>query len=113
MPGLVGRSSLIASPSSTGGQTGDPDRLHSALEAFLRVKKLDGVGFKPTKVLPNLDRQGRIRPGRVYEYVVPGPYGTTKVIGIRDDAGGDFYGPGNPQNRGPHFNTESGGHYDY
>ncbi len=83
--------------------------------AFNQAKRDSAIPTSqpPERVLPNLDRQGRIRPGRVYEYVVPGPYGTTKVIGIRDDAGGDFYGPGNPQNRGPHFNTESGGHYDY
>ena len=83
--------------------------------AFNQAKRDSAIptSQQPERVLPNLDRQGRIRPGRVYEYVVPGPYGTTKVIGIRDDAGGDFYGPGNPHNRGPHFNTESGGHYDY
>jgi len=83
--------------------------------AFNQAKRDSAIptSQQPERVLPNLDRQGRIRPGRVYEYVVPGPYGTTKVIGIRDDAAGDFYGPGNPQNRGPHFNTESGGHYDY
>ena len=83
--------------------------------AFNQAKRDSGIptSQQPERVLPNLDRQGRVRAGRVYEYVVPGEYGTRKIIVIRDDAGGDFYGPGNPQNRGPHFNTESGGHYDY
>jgi hypothetical protein len=32
---------------------------------------------------------------------------------IRDDAGGHDFGDGNSQNRGSHFNDESGNHYDY
>jgi filamentous hemagglutinin len=32
---------------------------------------------------------------------------------IRDDVGGHNYGPADIQNRGPHFNDESGNHYDY
>ena len=32
---------------------------------------------------------------------------------IRDDAAGHYYGAGNSQNRGPHFNDSRGNHYDY
>jgi hypothetical protein len=31
----------------------------------------------------------------------------------RDDAAGHNYGPGDPQDRGPHFNDPAGNHYDY
>ena len=32
---------------------------------------------------------------------------------IRADLSGHDYGPNDLQNRGPHFNTPDGGHYDY
>ncbi|WP_421666718.1 HNH/endonuclease VII fold putative polymorphic toxin [Pseudomonas lundensis] len=36
-----------------------------------------------------------------------------KKVRVRDDSGGHDFGTGNPQNRGAHFNDESGFHYDY
>ena len=67
----------------------------------------------PSRELPNTDRGGKPQPGRVYEYDVPAAGGGKRTIGFRDDAGGHDYGPGNPQNRGPHFNDGAGNHYDY
>lgn len=83
----------------------------------LREAKRDAgvpVTQQPTRVRPNLDRRGRPQPGRVYEYEVPAPGGGKRTVQIRDDAGGHYYGPGDPQNRGPHFNVEdTNWHYDY
>ncbi|MGN7440498.1 HNH/endonuclease VII fold putative polymorphic toxin [Pseudomonas lactis] len=36
-----------------------------------------------------------------------------RIVRIRDDAGGHDFGAENSQNRGSHFNDESGKHYDY
>ncbi|MBO1751237.1 hypothetical protein J4G33_05420 [Actinotalea sp. BY-33] len=82
--------------------------------AFGQAKRDSGipVGQQPARVGPNVDRRGQVQPGRTYEFEVPGPAGPRR-ISIRDDAGGHAY-PDNPvQNRGPHFNTEDGGQYDY
>jgi uncharacterized protein RhaS with RHS repeats len=68
---------------------------------------------QPDRVFRNADRRGNSSPGRVYEYDVPASGGGTRTVRIRDDAGGHHHGVGNPQNRGPHFNDESGNHYDY
>jgi len=68
---------------------------------------------QPSRVVPNLDRRGNAQPGRVYEYDVPAPGGGTRTVRIRDDAGGHNHGPGDPQNRGLHFNDKAGNHYDY
>jgi RHS repeat-associated protein len=68
---------------------------------------------QPDRVLPNLDKRGKIQPGRVYEYDVPKPGGGIQTVRIRDDAGGSYFGPGNSQNRGPHFNDAAKNHYDY
>ncbi|WP_108097476.1 MULTISPECIES: HNH/endonuclease VII fold putative polymorphic toxin [unclassified Pseudomonas] len=40
------------------------------------------------------------------------PFFVFSVV-IRDDAGGHDFGDGNSQNRGSHFNDESGSHYVY
>ncbi len=68
---------------------------------------------QPNRVLPNVDKRNNPQPGRIYEYDIPAAGGGTKTVRIRDDAGGHDYGPGNTQNRGPHFNDERGNHYDY
>ena len=71
------------------------------------------VGQQP-KTIRILD--DRTNPGKTvveYEFEIPKPGGGTRTCTIRDDRNGHNYGPNNPQNRGPHFNTESGGHYDY
>lgn len=68
---------------------------------------------QPSVTGPNLDRNGVVQPGRQYDYDVPAPGGGTRRVGIRDDSRGHNYGPGNPQNRGPHFNGPGNTHYDY
>lgn len=100
--------SRIRPPSLTPPGAGRTGALHEAL-------RRNGVptSKQPDRILPNLDKRGNVRPGRVYEYDVPAPGGGTRTVKIRDDAGGDFYGTGNPQNRGSHFNDEVGNHYDY
>ena len=83
--------------------------------AFNEAKRQAGIptSQQPSRVLPNVDRRGNPQPGRIYEYEVPAPGGGTRTVRIRDDAGGSYYGRGDPQNRGPHFNDEAGNHYDY
>ncbi|WP_415113120.1 HNH/endonuclease VII fold putative polymorphic toxin [Paraburkholderia sp.] len=49
----------------------------------------------------------------MYVYEVPFEGGGTKIVKIRDDASGYFFGEGNAQNRDPHFNDPAGNHYDY
>ncbi len=83
--------------------------------AFRAAKRRMGipVAQKPCDVLPNYDRRGRLQPGKVYEFELPAKGGGKKTVRIRDDKGGHFYAPDDVQNRGPHFNDEFGGHYDY
>lgn len=83
--------------------------------AFKEAKRRSGipVSQQPVSVESNVDRRGNTQPGKVYVYEVPAEGGGTKLIRIRDDAEGHDYGEGNDQNRGPHFNDENDGHYDY
>ncbi len=83
--------------------------------AFNEAKRQSGIptSQQPSRVLPNTDKRGNPQPGRIYEYEVPTKGGGTDTITIRDDAGGHDFGPGDPQNRGPHFNDAAGNHYDY
>ncbi len=83
--------------------------------ALRQAKRDNGIptSQQPDSVLPNVDRRGQVQPGRVYEYDVPAQGGGSQRVRIRDDAAGHNYGSGNSQNRGSHFNGESGGHYDY
>lgn len=83
--------------------------------AFNQAKRDSGIptSMSPSRTGPNLDRRGNLQPGRSYEFDMPAPGGGTRTVGIRDDAGGHVYPDGPLQNRGPHFNTEVGGHYDY
>jgi HNH/Endo VII superfamily nuclease toxins len=69
--------------------------------------------MNPTRVLRNVDRRGNPQPGYIYEFDVPAPGGGTRTARIRDDAGGHAFPDDPSQNRGPHFNTENGDHYDY
>jgi RHS repeat-associated protein len=80
--------------------------------AFREAKRRNGipVSQQPAAVGPNLDRRRKVQPGRQYEFNVAG---REDPITIRDDAGGHYFGPNDPQNRGPHFNDEAGDHYDY
>jgi RHS repeat-associated protein len=83
--------------------------------AFNAAKSASGIptSQQPSAYGPNLDRRGNAQPGRSYEFAVPASGGGTKTVIIRDDSGGHNYGPGSPQNRGPHFNDPAGNHYDY
>ena len=83
--------------------------------AFREAKRQAGVptSQQPSRVLPNVDRRGNPQLGKIYEFDVPASGGGTRTIRIRDDAGGHNFGPGNPQNRGSHFNDPAGGHFDY
>ncbi|WP_440467010.1 filamentous hemagglutinin N-terminal domain-containing protein [Pseudomonas sp. YH-1] len=83
--------------------------------AFNEAKRQSGipVSQEPSAVLPNVDKRGNPQPGRIYEFKVSTPGGGTKIVRIRDDAGGHDFGVGDPQNRGRHFNDEAGNHYDY
>lgn len=83
--------------------------------AFKEAKRQSGIpaSQQPSKVGPNIDKRGMVQPGKSYEFEVPAKGGGTKTVIIRDDSGGHDFGPGNPQNRGSHFNNEAGDHFDY
>nr|WP_245399244.1 HNH/endonuclease VII fold putative polymorphic toxin [Pseudomonas syringae] len=83
--------------------------------AFNEAKRQSGIptSQQPSSVLPNVDKRGNPQPGKIYEFEVPASGGGTRTVRIRDDEGGHDFGVGNPQNRGSHFNDESGNHYDY
>jgi RHS repeat-associated protein len=68
------------------------------------------VSQQPSRVGPNLDRRGKVQPGREYEFKVPG---REDPVTIRDDAAGHHFGTSDPQNRGAHFNDGQNNHYDY
>ncbi|WP_425122957.1 HNH/endonuclease VII fold putative polymorphic toxin [Burkholderia gladioli] len=68
---------------------------------------------QPSAVYPNTDKRGNPQPGYQYEYTIPALGGGTQTVIIRDDADGHYFGEGNAQNRGPHFNDPAGNHYDY
>jgi RHS repeat-associated protein len=80
--------------------------------AFREAKRQSGipVSQQPSRVIPNVDRRGNPQAGRIYEFD-RGP--GQEPIRIREDAGGHDFGPGDLQNRGPHFNDMAGNHYDY
>ncbi|MGE8323815.1 MAG: RHS repeat-associated core domain-containing protein [Pseudomonas sp.] len=67
----------------------------------------------PSRVTQNVDKRGNVQEGKVYEFDRKNADGDNITTKIRDDAGGHNFGVNNPQNRGPHFNDESNGHYDY
>lgn len=83
--------------------------------AFRQAKRDSGVpaSMMPSRIGPNYDRRGNAQPGRTYEFDVLGQGGGRRTISIRDDAGGHRYLDDPQQNRGPHFNTENNGQYDY
>ncbi|AVE03622.1 filamentous hemagglutinin [Pseudomonas palleroniana] len=83
--------------------------------AFNEAKRQSGIptSQQPSRTLPNVDKRGNPQPGKIYEFEVPASGGGLKTVRIRDDAGGHDFGSGNSQNRGSHFNDETGNHYDY
>lgn len=78
--------------------------------AFRQAKRDAGIpmGQQPSKVEPNI-KNGQIRDGTAYHFT--DQYGNDIII--RHEPGGHFYGPNNPQNRGPHYNGPNNTHYDY
>ncbi|MFI0791492.1 polymorphic toxin-type HINT domain-containing protein [Micromonospora rubida] len=83
--------------------------------AFNQAKRDSGIptSQSPSRTLPNVDRRGNPQPGTIYEFDVPAPGGGTRTVRIRDDSRGHVFPDDPSQNRGPHFNTENGDHYDY
>ena len=94
--------------------------------AFRQAKRDAGIpmGQQPARVLPNLDRNGRVvrnpdgtpQRGRIYEYEIRDASGRLlRTIRILEHAEGHRF-PDNPtQDRGPHFNgpDPDNNHYDY
>jgi hypothetical protein len=82
--------------------------------AFREAKLQSGipVSQQPSRVELNKNKRQKTQPGRSYDFEVRRNR-KKEIINIRDDAGGHYYGPNNPQHRGPHFNDEHGNHYDY
>ncbi len=79
----------------------------SALNEAKRQNKIP-TSQQPESTVPNVDRRENPQPGRQYKFSdVNG-----KEVIIRDDAAGHDFGPGDPQNRGPHFADPAGNHYD-
>jgi RHS repeat-associated protein len=83
--------------------------------AFNEAKRQSGIptSQQPSRVIHNVDKRGNRQPGKIYEFEVAAPGGGIKKVRVRDDSGGHDFGTGNPQNRGAHFNDESGFYYDY
>lgn len=79
--------------------------------ALRQAKRDSGVptSIPPDSQTPNVTKQEKVVEGRNYNYIDS----NNKPVTIRDDTGGHYYGPNNPQNRGSHFNTPNGDHYDY
>lgn len=80
--------------------------------AFREAKRKSGVPVsqQPSRVIQNVDKRGAKQAGKIYEFD-QGP--GRDPIQIRDDAEGHYFGPGDAQNRGPHFNDPDGNHFDY
>lgn len=83
--------------------------------AFKQAKRDAGIpaSQNPDRVTKNIDRRGKLQPGKIYEYDMPAPGGGKTTIRIRDDSEGHVYIDDPTQNRGPHFNTPDKAHYDY
>jgi len=80
--------------------------------AFRQAKADAGVprSQQPSAVRTVPDRTNPGKTVREYEFSVPSK---KDPVVIREDRNGHIFGPNDPQNRGPHFNTPDGGHYDY
>ena len=76
----------------------------------LSAREFDALPFNRQRARGPIWTDARIH-SREKQYTFKDPNG--KEIIIRDDAEGHFFGEGNPQNRGPHFNDPAGNHYDY
>ncbi|RYV04078.1 hypothetical protein SOPP22_01360 [Shewanella sp. OPT22] len=74
---------------------------HRAAKRSLNIPK----NMQPTSVQPNINRAGRLEPGTVEIYRLSNGQGGFRDVFIRHDVRGGFYGTGNFQNIGPHYNT--------
>jgi RHS repeat-associated protein len=75
------------------------------------VKKAAGIpSDEEPDITKNIDDAGRTRKGSENLDFLDE---NGNIVTIRHDYGGHDFGEGDPQNRGPHFNTPDGGHYDY
>jgi hypothetical protein len=84
-----------------------------AFRAAKRGAKIP-VSAQPIAVLPNIGRdEVTVNPGRVYRFKVYDPGDPDAYVDIREDSAGHIYPDGHSQDRGPHFNTPNGDHYDY
>lgn len=80
--------------------------------AFREAKRKNDIPVTqhPSSVEPNVDKRNKPQPGRIYKF----DRGRDQPpVTIREDSGGHFFGPNDPQNRGPHFNDDKKRHYDY
>jgi hypothetical protein len=82
--------------------------------AFNAAKIKAGVptSMQPSRTLPNVNKEGKPQPGRIYEFDIK-KNGADHTVRIREDSAGHTYPDGPEQNRGPHFNSPDGTHFDY
>lgn len=110
---------MLAGRGSSGAKGAAPENLSPAgagrSGAFNEAKRQSGIptSQQPSKVTLNVDKRGNLQPGLIYEFEVPTSGGGMRTVRIRDDSGGHNFGAGDPQNRGSHFNDETGNHFDY
>lgn len=64
------------------------------------------VSQQPSSISLNIDKRGKVQPGRVYNYIVDG-----HKYQIRDDIAGHLFPDGGYLK--PHFNGKNGWHYFY
>jgi hypothetical protein len=84
--------------------------------AFRAAKRHLGIpqSAQPCEVRTVPDRTNPGRTVREYDFEVPQPYGgPPKRETIQDHYNGHRYPDDPSQDRGPHFNTPDGGHFDY
>jgi len=82
--------------------------------AFREAKRRSGIPVCQQPVGIKANDKNR-DPGKIYEFQDPKKPNDPKApkIEIRDDYKGHTFPDDPSQNRGPHFNDQNGGHYDY
>jgi RHS repeat-associated protein len=83
--------------------------------AFNAAKRSSGIptSQQPCKVRKVPDRTNPGKTVREYDFEVPQKGGGSEIKTIYDHQFGHSYPDDPTQNRGPHFNDQSKGHYDY
>ncbi|MDI2113780.1 HNH/endonuclease VII fold putative polymorphic toxin [Commensalibacter nepenthis] len=87
--------------------------------ALREAKRYVGIPVtqQPESIGPNINKQGKVVGGMDYVYTPTGQdskfIAEDGKIHIRDDADGHMYIDDPTQDRGSHFNTEDGAHFDY